>query len=138
MDEDLATWILPFTFLPAVGLLILSTANRFHHVNELIRGRGRERGDHAYLCMLLRRSRYFHRALTALYLAMGAFAVAALLGNVNQSWLGGREPVQLAAGLLTTVGVGSVVYGAWLLILESALSFRMIRMHESIADEDCD
>ncbi len=52
MIDDLASWTTPFTFIPGVGLLIRATAE--------------EGGNPPYLNMLIDRSRYFHKALTAL------------------------------------------------------------------------
>jgi hypothetical protein len=109
-----------------VGLVILSTANRFHHVNNLIRGYP-ENGDREYLRMLLRRSQYFHKALTSLYVSMGAFAVSALLGNLGLYIFEGHVIWIYLTSLLTTLGVGAFVYCSVKLMQESALSFRLIR-----------
>lgn len=134
MDSATA-WVMPFTFLSAIGLLILSTANRFHHVNTLIRGLPREQTGSKYLKKLLKRSRYFHNALTAQYLAMAFFAVAALLGNLSHNWLADMAYFVHAGNVLTTLGVASVVFSAWQLIRESALSFKMIRSQEYLHPE---
>lgn len=133
--NDAATWMMPFTFIPGIGLLILSTANRFHHVNTLIRGLPKEQAGSKYLKKLMRRSRYFHNALTSQYFAMACFAVAALVGNLSQNWLEGISFFVHAGSVLTTAGVASVVFSAWQLVRESALSFRMIRSQEYLHPE---
>ncbi len=134
MVNEIASWITPFTFIPGVGLVILSTANRFHHVNNVIRSFSKDQGDREYLRMLLQRSKYFHRALTALYVSMGSFAVSALLGNLGLYMLEGeRIWVYLTSGL-TTLGVGAFVYCSVKLMQESALSFKMIKLFENLAD----
>lgn len=138
--DDISAWITPFTFLPGVGLLILSTVNRFHNVNNLIRAAARDTGidnnkpgeRKLRLRLLLRRSRYFHLALTSLYVSLAAFSIAALSGKLALSWLPG---IAMAADMLTTFGVVCVVFSSWQLIRESTLSFRMIREHEEEAEK---
>jgi hypothetical protein len=132
---DEISWVVPFSFLSGVGLMILSTGNRLHNVNGLIRGFARERPimerERVYLKLLLRRSRFLHRALTMLYVSMGLFSVAALAGNLSQNWAwaAGAAGATLADGL-TALGVGGVVLCAAQLIVESALSYRVIRYYE--------
>ncbi len=134
--NDIVSWITPFSFLSGVGLLILSTANRFHHVNNLIRSFQHHSGDTKYLENLLRRSRHFHTALTSLYISMGCFSVAALLGNLNQSWLGGAVLWVYVSDAVMTLGVACVVFSSWRLICESSLSYRMICQHEHDAENE--
>ena len=129
MDSFLATWIVPLTFLPGVAGLILSTSNRYFHVNNLIREaiKKEEQQDKTYVSKLLKRSEFFHRALTFLYLSIGCFSVSALIGNLTQSWLLDISSLSYAADFLIVSGVVCVVFSAYQLISESIYSFNMIR-----------
>jgi hypothetical protein len=127
----------PFTFLPGVGLLILSTVNRFHNVNTLIRARVRERPwghvTRAEMRVLFRRAGLFHWALTSLYAAMALFSVAALIGNLQQGWAWAEALGPGPSDALITAGVVCVVFCAVALMAESALSHRMVRLYERCA-----
>ncbi len=129
MDSALMSWIVPFTFIPGVAALILSTSNRFFHVNGLIRTlvKDSKKGHEAEIAKLLRRSHYFHRALTSFYIAIGCFSIAALMGALHERWFAGDVLCTLAADGLIVAGVVFVVFAAVQMILESMLSFRMIR-----------
>ena len=83
--ETIDTWILPFTFIPGVGMLVLSTANRFHFINVLIREMvdKEEKPCPKTMDILFKRSRHFQRALVAFYISICLFAVAALIGSIN-------------------------------------------------------
>lgn len=130
MAADFISWVTPFTFVSGVGLIILSTANRFHNVNNLIRAFSVDNNDKTYLKMLIMRSQLFHKALTALYLSMGGFSISALIGNINSSFFENSDlGVYIATGL-TSIGVAAVVYCSIILIKECTLSFRLIKKHE--------
>lgn len=140
MIADLANWVTPFTFVSGVGLLILSTVNRFHNVNNLIRNyKSEKRGDHKFK-MLLRRSRCFHRALTGLYVSLAMFALAAFVsvsGFTIFSMLGISEidgtPLSqslfIVSSVLSTFGVLAIVYSAGMLMKESSLSWDLIKTY---------
>lgn len=130
MVDGFISWVTPFTFVSGVGLIILSTANRFHNVNNIIRTFTANDGDENYLNMLIMRSRLFHNALTALYLSMGAFSISALTGNINSSFFENSDlGIYISTGL-TSIGVAAVVYCSIILIKECSISFSMIKIRE--------
>ena len=65
--EDVSTWILPFTFIPGVGMLVLSTANRYFHIKNRIYEALRKPCEEtkSEVPRLLKRARLFHRAITS-------------------------------------------------------------------------
>lgn len=54
--NEITSWILPLTFIPGVGMLVLSTASRFHNVNSLIREALSQTEDEPYVLSLYLRS----------------------------------------------------------------------------------
>jgi len=127
---SIETWILPFTFIPGVGMLILSTSNRYHHVKELIRDlilKEHKKELWSYEDLMVR-ARLFHRALIFLYIAIGSFSLSALTANIHQNWI--KEDnhicVVLADGL-TLAGVICVVLASTVLIQEATVSLRHIK-----------
>ena len=129
MEGFLATWIVPFTFIPGVAGLILSTSNRFFHVNSLIRelsGKGRE-AHKDELVVLLKRTKCFHSALTFFYISIGCFSISALIGNLHQKWMPENTACVYAADGLILTGVVCVVFASAQMVRESALSYKMIR-----------
>ena len=137
--EPFDTWILPFTFIPGVGMLVLSTANRFHFVNVLIREM--TSGEHEFceksIQILLKRSRHFQRALVSFYLSICLFAISALIGSINANWLlqDGAQSAYIT-DITITLGVASLIYGAVRLVSESLLAFHMVSNHCSDAKTD--
>ncbi|MEO1225158.1 MAG: DUF2721 domain-containing protein [Pseudomonadota bacterium] len=122
MEAAISSWIVPFTFIPGVGMLVLSTANRFHNVNELIRSLAREGDPPGHLPAMYGRTKRLNRALVAFYLALAAFALAAL--SSNMALWAEVLALRVIADILITLGVTTVVFGASQLIVESMLAFR--------------
>ena len=128
MEAGIALWIVPLTFLPGIGALILSTSNRFFHVNGLIRTELKDNADNKdYIQKLLRRSELFHGALTCLYSAIASFSIASLLANLYAHWLLGHMTVRFISDGLVLLGVVLVVMASVQLIRESFLSARILR-----------
>ncbi len=129
MSEALMSWIVPFTFIPGVAGLILSTSNRFFHVNGLIRVLVKEgkKDREEELAKLLKRSRCFHSALTFFYMAIGCFSIAALLGALHTRWFADSVLCALTADGLIVCGVVFVVFASVQMVRESMMSYRMIR-----------
>jgi len=122
-------YALSFTRVPGVGLLIVSTANRFHHVNSLIRSVGS--GSSALeaseiLPTLLLRSRRLQRALVALYVAVCAFVVSGLIGQLVELAPQESALIERASLLIATFGVMAGLLAALLLISESRLAFKWV------------
>lgn len=128
MEESIALWIVPLTFLPGIGALILSTSNRFFHVNGLIRTEIKDNpGNKEYVQKLLKRSELFHGALACLYLAIASFSIASLLANIYTNWILGHMTVRFMSDGLVLLGVVLVVMASIQLIRESFLSARALR-----------
>lgn len=128
--ETINTWILPFTFIPGVGMLILSTANRYFQVKNRIREdlKDKSKEARAEVQRLLKRAGLFHRAITSQYLSIGCFALAALLGNIHNNWFPQYGTLCAAlADFLILIGVLSIVFSAFQLIQESAMSLKNTR-----------
>ncbi len=125
---DTALWLTPLVMLPGVALLVLSTSARyaqiheeFHHLLTDDAARRRRTAVH-----LLARSVLFRNALTALYVSVGAFAVASLIGGVGSLF---SLNVEIIVAGMAFLGVTTLVYAAWELIRESAKSLEIIREH---------
>ncbi|MEL6324971.1 MAG: DUF2721 domain-containing protein [Pseudomonadota bacterium] len=122
-------FIITFTFIPGVGLLIVSTANRFHVVNLLIRDMATGTSPHPdpdVLPTMVSRSRRLQRALVVLYIAASSFAVPGLIGQIGTKWLEDAVFIEQIWIWLTTFGVAAVVLATILLILESRLAFEWV------------
>lgn len=125
MDGFLTAWVIPLTFLPGVAALILSTSNRYFNVKNLIRS-AVDKGKKEYALHLLRRCKFFHRALTFLYLSIGCFSIAALLGNLSNNWFPNLVALSYSTDALIFAGVSCVIFSSYQLIRESIFSFSMI------------
>ena len=120
--NEFDSWILPFTFIPGVAMMVLSTSNRLYYVTSMIREIVVTK-NHIYandVEKLLARIRHFHLALVSFYISIGLLAFSALVGNINRLWvLENAASYQLAAEIITSVGIVSVIFGTVHLVLES-------------------
>ncbi len=146
-------WVTPLVLLPGVGLLIMSTANRFgqihgefhhylheqHHSSHTDRVHG---SGHAHRSsirstadVLWRRARLLRAALVSLYGASGLFALAGLIGGLAEA--SGHDG-RLMLMTMTCVGVFLVVFASVGLIAESRLLLGVFRDHyqQLIARQD--
>ncbi len=82
---EFGSWIIPFTFIPGVAMLVLSTATRLFHVSSLIREivRTQNRIHAMDIEKLVKRTYHFHKALVAFYISIGLLAISALIGSVT-------------------------------------------------------
>lgn len=124
-------WLTPLILLPGVAMLVLSTSirlNRLHdEVHDLLHGR--HRVSRVALDHLRRRTGLFHRALVALYVCIGLFALASLLGMLGVAQgVGDRLGRVLVFGV-TALGVGCLCYAALELVRESYLAKEIIDEH---------
>lgn len=121
-------WLTPLIFLPGVALLILSTSARFNRLHDEVH----DLLDHGHAVpagtvrRLMRRARLFRTALVALYVCVGLFAVASLLGALFLGW--SEASRWLVVGFLVT-GIACLCAAAGLLIRESILSLDIIEAH---------
>jgi len=120
------SYFAPLTFLPAVGLLIVSTSNRYYRINQLIRGYSKEECEtkRTQVNKELKRAQLFRNALVGLYLSTGFFSMASLLANLLP-----EQHTAFALKWLTVLGVLTLVFASFQLIIESILSLRIIKQH---------
>ncbi len=123
------TWILPFTFIPGVAMLVLSTSNRYFHIKGLIRETMLEEKKKELWSYedLMERVRLFHHALVAEYIAVGSFSLSALMGNIHQNWFNSNSPIcMILSNGFILIGVICVVFASGILIQEATVSLRHI------------
>lgn len=133
--DTLESWILPFTFIPGVAMLILSTSNRFYHVKELIRGKLIDEAKMVPWSLddLMGRARLLHRALVVQYISIGSFALSALTANLHQNWLKqNNQVIVVITDALILAGVFCLVCSSAVLIREATKSLRDV---EQMRDE---
>ncbi len=117
--------LIPFTFIPGVGMLVLSTANRLYNVSNLIREivHSRHHLHEGDLSTLVKRTQLFHRALICFYAAIGLLACAALIGSLDMDiTITGFSVVNF----FTSFGIIFVVVGSVYLIYESIITSQLI------------
>ncbi|MCP4360810.1 MAG: DUF2721 domain-containing protein [Chloroflexi bacterium] len=124
-----ALWLTPLVLLPGVALLVMSTSIRygqihseFHHL--LLEDEPEEAkiiADH-----LLSRSILFRNALVSLYLSVGLFAVASLIGGVASMVASSADWIVI---LLSFLGILCLVFASVELIRESTSSLKIVRQH---------
>ncbi|RMG95606.1 MAG: DUF2721 domain-containing protein [Chloroflexi bacterium] len=121
-------WLTPLILLPGVALLVLSTSVRyaqiheeFHHLLHTSSEANKRIARH-----LLTRSICFRNALVSLYLGVGFFSIASLVGGITSLI---AENVDLVVIGLTFAGIACLVFAAFQLIRESSTSLKIIREH---------
>jgi len=121
-------WLTPLILLPGVALLVLSTSIRygqihseFHHLLDDDSDTAKTIARH-----LLARSILFRNALVGLYVSVGFFSIASLIGGVASMFVRDFDLIVVA---LTFVGILGLVFASVELIQESFTSLRIIREH---------
>jgi len=123
-----AFWITPLALLPGVALLILSTSTRFgqlhqeiHHIFE------KETDDSdAIMDLLLKRAILFKKSLFYLYSSVVLFAIASLLGGLNEFY---DNAFYWIVFILLFLGVAAVIIASVFLLIESTQSQKIIEFH---------
>lgn len=123
------SWIIPFTFIPGVGMLILSTSNRLYFVSTLIREIAYSK-DHIFSAdieKLVKRTRHFHMALVLFYISIALMALAVLLGGTSNYLNDSLLKIGVySANALTLIGILNIVIGTIYLVKESILASHII------------
>ncbi len=132
---QMESFFAPLTFLPAVGLLILSTSNRYYRVNQLIRQFSSAEciNKRSQVKKELKRAELFRNALVGLYLSTGFFSLATLLASLLS-----EENARFVLKWFTIIGVSTLVFASLQLIYESFLSLQIIKKHVLTAQEESD
>jgi len=125
--EHFGNWIIPITFIPGVGMLILSTSNRFGQLNGEINQllSGNLKLDNMMLEYQIRRSHLFSNTLICLYIGVTSFSLGSLVGGVLTFYWSKFAQWFLISSIC--LGVGCVVGAATLLIIESAIASKVVR-----------
>ena len=128
-------WLTPLILLPGVALLIMSTSLRYgqihgeiHHLLEHKDHVSKRAASH-----LLKRATLFRNALVSLYISVGLFSSAGLLGGLASIWT--QRSNSIVTGL-TCLGILSLVFASVQLIRESFLSLEIIKEHSKQIETD--
>lgn len=134
----------PALLTNASSLLLMSTTTRFARAldrtrfiaNELVAAQLPDEATvtlyRRQLVTAQRRVRLIAGAMTSFYLAVGAFALGTLAALLGASFAESAAPVLVRIAADATlasvvIGVGALVYGAALLVVESRLNMTMLR-----------
>ncbi|MGB0522546.1 MAG: DUF2721 domain-containing protein [Flammeovirgaceae bacterium] len=125
MMQEIGSWIVPLTFIPAVGLIIMSTSARFSALSTEINSmlKQEDEGSAKLFQKQMKRSRLFNNALVSLYVAVACFSLGALFGG-----LGEHIPHFSYWSLMISIclGVLCMVYASIQLIVESIITRQVI------------
>ena len=102
--DVIGIWLSPLLLLPGVGLLIMSTSQRFnrlhdeiHHIME--EGSSKSAGTVNHL---MQRAKYFRNALVFLYSSISIFSVAGISSGITS----GRDEISTVLTIsLTIIGI---------------------------------
>ncbi|MFQ5399543.1 MAG: DUF2721 domain-containing protein [Anaerolineae bacterium] len=121
-------WLTPLILLPGVALLVLSTSIRYGQIHSEFHHLLKDNSDTAKTIArhLLARSILFRNALFGLYISVGFFSIASLIGGVASMFARDFDLIVVA---LTFVGILGLVFASVELIQESVTSLRIIREH---------
>ncbi len=104
--------------MPGIGLLILSTSNRFIHLSNIVASRPNEPGVRKHL---QHRGRLLHRSLVALYVTLAGVVGAAFVQQIPFTG------TALAVQILWPTSLACLAAAAFGLVRESALAREMLQ-----------
>ncbi len=121
--------LIPLTCIPGVGLLIMSTSQRYMNVNALLGALTPEecRMRTERYCQELRRAHLFRNSLIGLYLSVVFFSLGSLVAFLLESWGIHASSTLLEIG--TIIGVAAIVFAVFNLIVESILTLDILKRH---------
>lgn len=130
--------LIPLTYIPGVGLLIMSTSQRYIDVNKLIRSLSPEecRIKTERYSQELRRAHLFRNSLIGLYLSVAFFSVGSLVAFLMNSWGVRGANAVLETG--TILGVAAIVFAMFKLIIESILTLGILKRHHRMDNGESD
>ena len=128
-----ALWLTPILLLPGVAMLVLSTSIRYGQIHEEFHHMLKEDSKRAsHLSKnLLTRSLLFRNAQVILYVSVGLFSLATLIGGIASFWTMSSEWITI---FLLFLGVAAVLYSVVELVRESIVSLDIIREHKQEID----
>ncbi|MFP4323738.1 MAG: DUF2721 domain-containing protein [Anaerolineales bacterium] len=136
--ESEIVWLAPLFILPGIGLLIVSTSNRFGILHDEIHHwlDGSHDSHIVEQADLVERAAHFRNALVALYTSVFVFVCASVAG-ATMDFLGYKGDIIVFA--ISLIGIVAVGYASAELIRESLRSLEVIRAHvDHIMDEMAD
>jgi len=122
---EIAIIFTPLTFLPGIGMLIMSTSRRYIElINQMqsVFHQQQQYGTHFFNCQQQRLG-MFKWALTFLYLCVGLILLGSLIGGLTLSWHPLSEYLLFSFVILAVISALSAV---GILIRESFVSASLI------------
>ena len=129
--------LIPLTYIPGVALLILSTSNRYIHVNDVLTRFTPDecKVQAARVRREFRRARLFRNSLIGLYMSVALFSLGSLMSFFIYRW--GISTSNAVLEVFTILGVICIVFAVFSLVYESILTLRLLkRHHKDMMDED--
>jgi cytochrome c biogenesis factor len=125
MMNEIGLWVAPLSFLPAICLLILSTANRYARIKTVIYEytNKEEFCDAKYLKREFKRAKLMKNSLFCLYLAVAVIAFGTMLALITEK-LGIRNFI-LNTDIFLAVTL--ILITAILMIYETSLSLKIMQ-----------
>lgn len=119
--------LIPLTYIPGVALLIMSTSQRYIHLNDIINGLSPEE------CSLqvekvkqeLRRAHLFRNSLLGFYLSVVFFSLGSLVAFLVNSW--GIKTSKTILETASIAGVALIVFSVVNLSIESVLTLNILK-----------
>jgi hypothetical protein len=128
--HEMGFWITPILLVSGVGLLVLSTSARYGQIHENLHKllETKHEKSEVLLGHLQNRAELLVRALFSLYISIGLFALASLIGGVVSFWAW-TEIAKFIVALLTCFGILCIVFAAFQLIKEAHIFLETVEEH---------
>ena len=128
--------LIPLTYIPGIALLIMSTSQRYIHMDDTIKSYTPEQCE-VYAEKVkqeLRRAHLFRNSLIGFYLSVVFFSLGSLVAFLTNSW--GIETSKTILEIASIVGVGLLVFSVISLSWESILTLDILKRHASGENDD--
>ncbi len=128
--------LIPLTYIPGIALLIMSTSQRYIHLDDTIKSYTPEQCEiHAEkVKQELRRAHLFRNSLIGFYLSVVCFSLGSLVAFLIHSW--GIETSKTILETTSIIGVGLLVFSVISLSWESILTLNILKRHARGDRED--
>lgn len=136
--HEVSFWITPILLVSGVGLLVLSTSARYGQIHENLHKliETKHKKSEILHSHLQSRAELLVRALFSLYVSIGLFALASLIGGVVSFWAW-TEIAKFIVALLTCFGILCIVFAALQLIKEAHIFLETVEEHGRHLREHC-
>ena len=128
--------LIPLTYIPGVALLIMSTSQRYIHLDGTIKGHSPEecRVQASKVKFELRRAHLFRNSLIGFYMSVVFFSLGSLVAFLANSWGIGVSKTILE--IASVIGVDLIVFSVIVLSFESILTLDTLKRHARGDRED--